>query len=174
MSCFSHIVVDPIFKWIWKCSCTLKFKVFCWLLLMDRLNTRDMMQRRHWNIQDDTCVILPLMKTVPAFSLHGASVNGSGITWASHGFFNLTRLLMRWLYMLERTLVSHFSQRQSSLPHGIFGFNEMGRSSELKCLLSNLGGEILSMTFLFQLIESNVNIGIASLLGQLPYLKLSL
>mgnify|MGYP000865977159 FL=1 len=59
-SCFSHLVVDPIFKWIWKCACTLKFKVFGWLLLMDRLNTRDMMQRRHWIIQDDTCVLCNL------------------------------------------------------------------------------------------------------------------
>ena len=42
--CFSEVVVDPIFGWIWKCSCTLKLKVFGWLLLMDRLNTRDMMQ----------------------------------------------------------------------------------------------------------------------------------
>ena len=56
-SCFSHLVVDPIFKWIWKCACTLKFKVFGWLLLMDRLNTRDMMQRRNWIIQDDTRVL---------------------------------------------------------------------------------------------------------------------
>ena len=54
---FSHLGFDPIFKYIWKCSCTLKIKVFGWLLLMDRLNTRDMMQRRHWNIQDDTCVL---------------------------------------------------------------------------------------------------------------------
>ena len=50
-------MVDPIFKWIWKCSCTLKIRVFGWLLLMDRLNTRDMMQRRHWIIQDDSCVL---------------------------------------------------------------------------------------------------------------------
>ena len=54
---FSHLGIDPIFKWIWKCSCALKIKVFGWLLLMDRLNTRDMMQRRHWHIQDDTCVL---------------------------------------------------------------------------------------------------------------------
>ena len=47
LSCFSEIVVDPLLGWIWKCSCTLKIKVFGWLLLMDRLNTRDMMQRRH-------------------------------------------------------------------------------------------------------------------------------
>ena len=59
-SCFSHLVVDPIFKWIWKCACTLKFKVFGWLLLMDHVNTRDMMQRRHWIIQDDTCVLCNL------------------------------------------------------------------------------------------------------------------
>ena len=59
-SCFTHIVVDPIFKWIWKCACTLKLKVFGWLLLMDRLNTRDMMQRRQWIIQDDTCVLFNL------------------------------------------------------------------------------------------------------------------
>jgi hypothetical protein len=26
-------------------------KVFAWLLLMDRLNTRDMMIRRHWQLQ---------------------------------------------------------------------------------------------------------------------------
>ena len=57
LSCFSDIVIDPIFGWIWKCSCTLKLKVFGWLLLMDRLNTRDMMQQRHWIIQDDTCVM---------------------------------------------------------------------------------------------------------------------
>ena len=31
-SCFSHLVVDPTLRWIWKCACTLKFKVFGWLL----------------------------------------------------------------------------------------------------------------------------------------------
>lgn len=62
-SFFSHLVVDPIFKWIWKCACTLKFKVFGWLLLMDHLNTSDMMQRRQWIIQDDTCVLCNLAQT---------------------------------------------------------------------------------------------------------------
>ena len=53
----SHIQVDPTLKWIWKCSCTLKLKVFGWILLMGRLNTRDMMKRRHWNVEDDTCAL---------------------------------------------------------------------------------------------------------------------
>jgi hypothetical protein len=35
-------------------------KTFAWLLLVDRLNTRDMLQR-HWNTTDDThCELCPL------------------------------------------------------------------------------------------------------------------
>lgn len=35
------------YKWIWKSKCVVKQKVFIWLLLMDRLNTKDMLKRRH-------------------------------------------------------------------------------------------------------------------------------
>jgi hypothetical protein len=58
---FEGILVEPVFKWIWRSACTLKFKVFGWLLLMDRLNTRDMMQRRHWHVEDDTCILCSLL-----------------------------------------------------------------------------------------------------------------
>jgi hypothetical protein len=38
----------------------MKTKVFAWLLLVDRLNTRDLLQRRNWKVTDDThCVICP-------------------------------------------------------------------------------------------------------------------
>lgn len=43
------VVVDPLFPLIWKTSCTLR----------DRLNTRDMLQRRHWHVDDHTCVLCP-------------------------------------------------------------------------------------------------------------------
>jgi hypothetical protein len=34
--------------------------VFAWLLLRDRLNTRDLLQRRHWKVTDDThCELCP-------------------------------------------------------------------------------------------------------------------
>lgn len=35
---------------IWKSNCLKKHKVFAWLLLIDRLNTRDMLRRRHLDI----------------------------------------------------------------------------------------------------------------------------
>ena len=57
--CFSQIQVDVIFGSIWKTKCTMQWKVFLWLLLSDRLNTRNMLRRRHFRIQDDdyTCLL---------------------------------------------------------------------------------------------------------------------
>jgi hypothetical protein len=41
------------FSWIWKSKLWPKLKVFSWLLLVDRLNTRNMLKRRHLNIGND-------------------------------------------------------------------------------------------------------------------------
>jgi hypothetical protein len=48
-----HIQVPGVYKWLWKSCCTLKTKVFAWLVLRDRINTRDMLLRRHWKVTDD-------------------------------------------------------------------------------------------------------------------------
>jgi hypothetical protein len=45
-----HIKVPKVYQWIWRSCCIMKTKVFAWLLLMDHLNTRDLLQRRHWNV----------------------------------------------------------------------------------------------------------------------------
>jgi hypothetical protein len=56
----AHIVVMPIFKWIWKSACMMRTKFFAWLLLNDRVNTRDMLISRHWNVTNDNhCVLCP-------------------------------------------------------------------------------------------------------------------
>jgi REP element-mobilizing transposase RayT len=55
------IQVPNVFKSVWNSSCMMKTKVFAWLLLVDRLNTRDLLQRRHWNVTDDyRCELCPL------------------------------------------------------------------------------------------------------------------
>jgi hypothetical protein len=46
----AHIMVPKVYTWLWKSSCVMKRKVFAWLLLVDRLNTRDLLRRRHWNV----------------------------------------------------------------------------------------------------------------------------
>jgi len=47
---FAGLHVSHIFTKLWKSKCLLKQKVFVWLFLVDRLNTRDMIDRRHWHL----------------------------------------------------------------------------------------------------------------------------
>lgn len=55
---FSNVEAHPIFKAMWKCSCIPRIKFFAWLVLVDRLNTKTMLRRRHINIQDDPLCVL--------------------------------------------------------------------------------------------------------------------
>ena len=43
----SHLPTIQPCKWLWKSRCTMKIKVFGWLLFFDRLNTKDLLIRRH-------------------------------------------------------------------------------------------------------------------------------
>lgn len=56
--CFRDVHAHQAFKWIWKSKSTMKIKVFGWLLLSDRLNTRNMLKQRHYNIgYDHGCIL---------------------------------------------------------------------------------------------------------------------
>jgi hypothetical protein len=55
---FSYIEAHPSYKALWKSSCTPRIKFFAWLILVDRLNTKTMLRRRHINIQDDALCVL--------------------------------------------------------------------------------------------------------------------
>jgi hypothetical protein len=55
---FSDIEAHPVFKMIWKSRCTPRIKFFTWLVLVDRLNTKSMLQRRHLNIQDSPVCVM--------------------------------------------------------------------------------------------------------------------
>ena len=48
----------PHFGWIWKSSCQAKHKFFFWLLLQDRLNTRNLLGRKNFHIQSYSCAVL--------------------------------------------------------------------------------------------------------------------
>ena len=61
---YQHCLRDQqarkIYAWIWKNRVMLRIKVFAWLMVSDRLNTRDMLRRRHWNVMDSIhCVLCP-------------------------------------------------------------------------------------------------------------------
>ena len=46
------------FSWIWKSSCQPKHKIFFWLLLHDRLNTRNLLARKKFVLQSYNCAVL--------------------------------------------------------------------------------------------------------------------
>ena len=50
--------VLPHFRWLWKSSCQAKHKFFFWLLLHDRLNTRNLLSRKRFHIPSFNCAIL--------------------------------------------------------------------------------------------------------------------
>jgi hypothetical protein len=59
--------VQPSFGWIWR-SCQMKHKVFYWLLLQNRLNTRSMLRRRHMIM--DSYVCEPCLRQVDESNRH--------------------------------------------------------------------------------------------------------
>jgi hypothetical protein len=52
-----HSDIDPAFNWLWKSFCQPKHKVFCWLLLKDRLSTRNILRRKHMVLESFNCEI---------------------------------------------------------------------------------------------------------------------
>jgi hypothetical protein len=55
---FDGLSVSLVFKRLWKRKSLHKHKVFVWLFLVDRLNTRDMIERRHWTLDSGVnCVM---------------------------------------------------------------------------------------------------------------------
>jgi hypothetical protein len=47
----------PHFSWIWNSSCQAKHKFFFWLLLHDRLNTRNLLGRKNFQLQSYVCTV---------------------------------------------------------------------------------------------------------------------
>lgn len=50
---FQNVPAHPVFQWLWKSMCTLRVKFFAWLVLIDRLNTKTMLKRRHMSSEDE-------------------------------------------------------------------------------------------------------------------------
>jgi hypothetical protein len=52
-----HRQVPRVFGWLWKSCCQPKHKVFFWLLLKDRLSTRNILKRKNMHLEPYNCVL---------------------------------------------------------------------------------------------------------------------
>jgi hypothetical protein len=55
-------LAHPVYHWIWRSKCQMKHKVFFWLLLKDRLSTRDLLRRKDMNLDSFTCDLCILQR----------------------------------------------------------------------------------------------------------------
>lgn len=56
-----HSDVHISYKWLWKSQCQPKHKVFFWLLIKDRLNTRNLLRRRNMPLNSYNCVLCNML-----------------------------------------------------------------------------------------------------------------
>lgn len=52
-----HLILHPVYRWLWKSACQNKYKVFFWLLIKDRLSTRELLKRKNMELQDYNCIL---------------------------------------------------------------------------------------------------------------------
>jgi len=55
-----HRNTHQVYKWLWSCFCQPKHKGFFWLLLKDRLSTRNILRRKHMHLESYNCVLCQL------------------------------------------------------------------------------------------------------------------
>lgn len=57
---FDALPKHPFLMHVWKSKCVIKHKVFAWLLVVDRLNTRNMLKHRNYTINSGwNCLLCP-------------------------------------------------------------------------------------------------------------------
>jgi len=67
-----HNIIPPSFRWLWHSSIQNKHKVFFWLILKDRLSTRELLKRKNMELQDYNCVLCinPMEESLNHLLLH--------------------------------------------------------------------------------------------------------
>jgi hypothetical protein len=83
---YKHVQPPKAFIWIWGSKRAHKIRVFTWLLLMDRLNVRNILRRKKHKLQDNnySCVLCTLNCEETTFhSSPVSSAKSAGLTWTS-------------------------------------------------------------------------------------------
>lgn len=85
---FYSISIPQPMLWIWKSICIPRIKFFTWLMLNDRLNTRNILKRRKNSNKKDTtvCFVMKMLrKHLSISSLNVQLLLVDGLPWESTG-----------------------------------------------------------------------------------------
>ena len=97
-------MIHPAFKWIWTSKCQMKHKVFFWLLLKDRLSTKDILRRKNMQLDSYTCELCILQKIERTSHLF-FRCRFAKACWNSIGIsFSTTRNILQIISHIKRAL----------------------------------------------------------------------
>jgi hypothetical protein len=111
---YNHLLgskeVHLVFKWIWRMSCQQKHKVFLWLLLQDRLNTRGLLKRKNMLLESYTCELCLLQREeilrVPLQKNCWLSIGVQVPTWlGAHRAIRCIKRSMRLPFDIEAIII---------------------------------------------------------------------
>ena len=77
-----HTQIHQTYGWLWKSTCRQHHKVFFWLLLKDRLTTRDILGRKNMDLPTYNCPFCDQRETISHLFIHCYKAK---ICWASIG-----------------------------------------------------------------------------------------
>lgn len=123
-----HTPCSPLFTWLWASNNLGKHKFFFWLLLRDRLNTRNLLRRKNMILDDYNCVLCNPGCEETSFHLF-FECTFSQDCWSSIPIAWNTNLQPLDMIIEARTVFGYVLFRESSsLPVGSSGQQEMPSS----------------------------------------------
>lgn len=152
---FSALQLPQYFIWLWKSRASSKIKVFSWLLLMDRLNTKYILDHKHCAPTncDLNCVLCSSTSIeifCSIFSSYALLLRIAGISWVYHVILLLVWIMCWW--MLEEDIMISASWKSFCWGPRIFGSKGMvfifdNKLSSLSPWRQFLKGDLLFLLF---------------------------
>jgi hypothetical protein len=141
---YNHAYKDveghSIFKLVWKSRCTPRVKFFAWLFLFDRLNTKAMLRRRHFNTQDDLYCVLCNANIEEDIEHLFFSCPFAQQCWSTLSFSWDTTLPLQERFLKEKKAQGlSFFMEAALIARGNSGSCETTRSSTVETLLLFFG-----------------------------------
>jgi hypothetical protein len=155
---FSSIPCDGALKEIWKSKCLPKLRVFAWLLFMNRLNTKELMLRKHWEINDGPSCVLCNAQTLETRDHLFFECSFAADCWNKIGIhWDCSRGISDRYFQAKRFFSNPCFMEILSARLGIFGRKEMTSSSSNKFLPWLAGGFVFKVIYYFTSIESSLH-----------------
>ena len=112
------------FKWIWKSCCLSRKKFFYWPLLLNRLNTYDLMLRNNFFAENSSCVLCDIEPIEDRKHLFFSFDFIQNFSWKQGFEWNTKLSFLDMLAEAKQRINSHVSRKHLLLVVGLSGITK--------------------------------------------------